>query len=89
MKTWSGADLEMRAGDTGCDLFEERLLDPDELRGFNHVQDLLDLPQEHHLNRQRIFFFFFADQDKPLGLSKYFLASAPSPLSACRFLAST
>lgn len=42
--------LEVRAGDTGCDLFEERLLDPDELRWLDHVQDLLNLPQEHHLN---------------------------------------
>lgn len=41
--------LEMRAGDTGCDLFEERLLDADELRRLDHIQDLLNLSQEHHL----------------------------------------
>lgn len=40
----------MRAGDTGRDLFEERLLDPDELGRLDHVQDLFDLPQEHHLS---------------------------------------
>lgn len=46
----SGVYLEVRAGDTGRDLFEERLLDPDELRRLDHVQDLFNLPQEHHLN---------------------------------------
>lgn len=45
-----GVYLEVRAGDTGCDLFEERLLDPDELRRLDHIQDLLNLPQEHHLD---------------------------------------
>lgn len=45
----AGVYLEVRAGDTGCDLFEERLLHPDELRWFDHIQDLLNLPQEHHL----------------------------------------
>lgn len=44
--------LEVRAGDAGCDLLEERLLHPDELRRLDHIQDLLDLPQEHHLNTQ-------------------------------------
>lgn len=39
----------MRAGDAGCDLFEERLLHPDELRRLDYIQDLLDLSQEHHL----------------------------------------
>lgn len=29
--------LEVRAGDTGCYLLEERLLDPDELRRLYHV----------------------------------------------------
>ncbi len=43
------ADLEMRAGDAGSNLFEQRLLHTDKLRWFNHVQNLLDLPQEHHL----------------------------------------
>lgn len=43
----------MRAGDASGDLFEERLLDTDELRGFDHVQDLLDLSEEHHLETQQ------------------------------------
>lgn len=47
-----GVYLEVRAGDAGRDLFEERLLDPDELRRLDHIQDLLNLPQEHHLNTQ-------------------------------------
>lgn len=42
--------LEVRAGDAGSYLFEERLLNPDELRRLYHIQDLLDLPEEHHLN---------------------------------------
>lgn len=45
-----GVYLEVRAGDAGCDLFEERLLHPDELRRLDHIQDLFNLPQEHHLN---------------------------------------
>jgi hypothetical protein len=45
-----GPDLEVWAGDAGSDLLEERLLDPDELGGFDHVQDLFDLPQEHDLH---------------------------------------
>lgn len=44
--------LEVRAGDAGGDLFEERLLDADELRRLDHVQDLLDLSEEHHLETQ-------------------------------------
>lgn len=51
--------LEMRAGDTGCDLFEERLLDADELRRFDHIQDLLNLPQEHHLKTHQNTHFVF------------------------------
>lgn len=42
-------DLEVWAGDTSGDLFEEGLLDLDKLRGLNNVQDLLQLPQKHHL----------------------------------------
>lgn len=42
--------LEVRAGDAGCDLLEERLLDPDELGRLDHVQDLLDLAEKHYLN---------------------------------------
>lgn len=37
-------DLEVWAGDTSGDLFEERLLDLDELRRFNNIQDFLQLP---------------------------------------------
>ncbi len=33
-------------------LLEELLLDLDELRGLDHVQNLLDLAQEHHLKEQ-------------------------------------
>lgn len=34
----------MWAGDTSGDLFEKRLLDLDELCGFDDVQNLLQLP---------------------------------------------
>lgn len=52
--------LEMRAGDTSRDLFEERLLDADELRRLDHIQDLLNLPQEHHLKTQQKTHFVFS-----------------------------
>lgn len=52
-----GVYLEVRAGDTGSDLLEERLLDPDELRRLNHIQDLLNLPKEHHLYTNAHIFF--------------------------------
>lgn len=42
-------DLKVWAGHTSGDLFEEGLLDLDKLCGLNDVQDLLQLPQEHHL----------------------------------------
>ena len=42
-------DLKVWTGDTLCDLLEQSLLDLDELRGFDHVEDLLYLAQEHHL----------------------------------------
>lgn len=41
--------LEVWAGHTFSKLSEERLLDFDELRRLNDVQDLLQLVQEHHL----------------------------------------
>lgn len=44
--------LKVRARDARCDLFEERFLNPNELRRLNDIQDLLYLPQEHHLNAQ-------------------------------------
>lgn len=40
---WGVTDLEMWAGDTSGDLFEERLLDLHKLCGFDDVQDLLQL----------------------------------------------
>jgi hypothetical protein len=43
------SDLKVRTRDAFGNLFEERVLDLDELCGLNHVQDLLDLPEEHHL----------------------------------------
>lgn len=43
--------LEVWAGHTFSELSEERLLDFDELRRLNDVQDLLQLVQEHHLLR--------------------------------------
>lgn len=65
-----GCYLEVRAGDAGCNLFEEGLLDPDELGGLDHIQDLLDLPQEHHLNSKtrqvfvsKTFYFFRTTRD--------------------------
>ena len=42
----------MRAGDALGDLLEERLLNLDELSGLDHVKDLLDLTQEHHLQNR-------------------------------------
>lgn len=45
--------LEVRAGDASGDLLEERLLDANELRRLDHVQDLLDLSEEHHLETQQ------------------------------------
>ena len=41
--------LKVWTGDALGDLLEERLLDLDELSGLDHVEDLLDLTQEHHL----------------------------------------
>ena len=46
----------MRTRDAFGNLFEERVLDLDELCGLNHVQDLLDLPEEHHLQPGTRFF---------------------------------
>lgn len=43
--------LEVGAGDTLGQLPEERLHDLDELRRLDHVQDLLQLVQEHHFLR--------------------------------------
>ena len=39
----------MRAGHAARNLLEQRLLDLDELGGFSHVEDLLDLAEEHDL----------------------------------------
>lgn len=49
-QSWSWY-LEVRAGHTFGKLSEEWLLDFDELRWLNNVQDLLQLIQEHHLLR--------------------------------------
>ena len=46
--------LEMRTRDTFSNLLEERLLDLDELGGLDHVQNLLDLAQKHHLNNSQL-----------------------------------
>ena len=46
-----GGYLEMWTRDAFSDLLEEGLLNLDELGRLNHVQDLLDLAQEHHLDR--------------------------------------
>lgn len=51
--------LEVRAGDASGNLFEQRLLDADELRRLDHVQDLLDLSKEHHLKTQQSAHFAF------------------------------
>lgn len=84
------SDLEVRAGDTGCDLFEERLLHPDELRRLDHVQDLLDLPEEHHLDtRDNTHIRGYSSEDRQAPPTSTSCTSAVSPLSACRFLAST
>lgn len=69
-----GVHLEVRAGDTGCDLFEEWLLDPDELRRLDHVQDLLDFPQEHHLDAHdntHVFYLRRTKQRHPKGSQNY------------------
>ena len=39
----------MRTRDAFSDLFEERVLDLDKLSRLDHVEYLLDLPEEHHL----------------------------------------
>ena len=44
----------MRTRDTFSNLLEERLLDLDELGGLDHVQNLLDLAQKHHLNNSQL-----------------------------------
>lgn len=80
-----GFHLEMRAGDAGCDLLEERLLDPDELGWLDHVQDLLDLAEKHYLNAK--------PRDSSArnlkGKKKTMLEGCRccSPLSACTFWA--
>jgi len=43
------SDLKVRTRNAFGDLFEERVLDLDELRRLDHVQDLFDLSEEHHL----------------------------------------
>ena len=47
--------LKVWTGDALGDLLEERLLDLDELSGLDHVEDLLDLTQEHHLKNAELF----------------------------------
>ena len=42
----------MWTGDTLGNLLEQWFLDFDELRRFDHIQNLLDLTQEHHLVRK-------------------------------------
>lgn len=42
--------LKVWIGHTSGDLFEQRLLDFNELRWFNDVQNLLNFPKKHHLN---------------------------------------
>lgn len=44
--------LEVRAGDASGDLFKKWLLDANKLRRLDHVQDLLYLSEEHHLEVQ-------------------------------------
>ena len=46
--------LEMGTRDTFSNLLEERLLDLDELGGLDHVQNLLDLAQKHHLDNAQL-----------------------------------
>lgn len=48
-----GSDLKVGAGDAVGDLFKKWLLHTDELRWLDHIQYLLNLPQEHHLNITR------------------------------------
>ena len=52
--------LKVWTGDALGDLLEERLLDLDELSGLDHVEDLLDLTQEHHLKWQSYRLCFIA-----------------------------
>ena len=44
--------LKVRAGDTLCNLLKKWFLDFHKLRWLDHVQNLLNLTQEHHLNKQ-------------------------------------
>lgn len=45
----SKAYLKVRTRDAPGDLPEQRFLDLDKLGRLDHVQDLLDLAEEHHL----------------------------------------
>ena len=45
-------NLKVGAGDTLCQLSEERLLHLDKLGGVNYVQNLLHLPKIHHLEEE-------------------------------------
>jgi len=47
-----GINLEVRTGDTTCQLPKQRLHHFLKLCRFNHVQNLLQLTKEHHLTRK-------------------------------------
>lgn len=73
----------MRAGDAGCDLLEERLLDPDELGWLDHVQDLLDLAEKHYLNAKTC----DSSAQNNGGTKPFEGPRCCSPLSVCTFWA--
>lgn len=58
-------DLEVWAGDTSGDLFEEGLLDLDKLRRLDDVQDFLQLTQKHHLRGNTTQVTIHAHADTP------------------------
>ena len=45
--------LKVWTGDTLGNLLEKRLLDFDKLRRLNHIQNLLNFTQEHHLMKKK------------------------------------
>ena len=54
-------DLKVRAGDTLGNLFEKRFLNFDKLGGLDHIQNLLNLAQKHHLAETHVLRTFKAE----------------------------
>ena len=54
-------NLKVRAGDTLGNLFEKRFLNFDKLGGLDHIQNLLNLAQKHHLPETHVLRIFKAE----------------------------